>query len=255
MTASVRCAGCADGVEPPFPFTMAFQPIVDVAARTVWAYEALVRGPSGEPAPQILAKVSAENQYRFDQACRVKAIELAGRLFAGDPEARVSINFMPNAVYEPAACIRTSLAAAARVGLPTHRIVFELSETERVADIGHMRRIVEAYQEMGFVTALDDFGSGFSGLRLLSDFNPGVVKIDMQLLRGVDADPRRRAIVSGVARLARDLGITVVAEGVETPAEAEVLREIGIDLMQGYLFARPALEALPEIAWDGAPPS
>ncbi|MBN9024000.1 MAG: EAL domain-containing protein, partial [Rhizobiales bacterium] len=194
MAGTARCTGCADGIDPPFPFTMAFQPIVDV----------------GEPAPQVLGKVSAENQYRFDQACRVKAIELAGRLLADEPEARVSINFMPNAVYEPAACIRTSLAAAARVGLATHRIVFEFSEAERVADVGHVRRIVEAYRDMGFLTAIDDFGSGFSGLRLLSDFNPDVVKLDMQLLRGLDADPRRRTIVGGVARMARDLGITVV---------------------------------------------
>ena len=86
MAGTARCPGCADGIEPPFPFTMAFQPIVDVAARSVWAHEALVRGPSGEPAPQVLGKVSAENQYRFDQACRVKAIELAGRLLADEPE-------------------------------------------------------------------------------------------------------------------------------------------------------------------------
>ena len=77
----------------------------------------------------------------------------------------------------------------------------------------------------------------------------------MQILRGLDGDPRRRTIVAGVTRLARDLGITVVAEGVETPGEAEALRNIGIDLMQGYLFARPAFEALPAVAWDGGAPA
>jgi EAL domain-containing protein (putative c-di-GMP-specific phosphodiesterase class I) len=251
MEGPVKCEGCADGVEPPFPFTMAFQPIVDVAAGSVWAYEALVRGPEGQSAAHVLGQVVPQNQYRFDQACRVKAIELAGALFPADGDVRVSINFMPNAVYEPAACIRTSLAAASRVGFPPERIVFEFTESEQVADPAHVRRIVETYREIGFVTALDDFGSGHSGLRLLADLNPGVIKIDMDLVRGLDADARRRAIVAGVARIARDLGTTVVAEGVETAAEVAALRDVGITLLQGYFFARPAVEALPAVAWEG----
>lgn len=251
MAGPVKCEGCADGSDPPFPFTMAFQPIVDVTARAVWAYEALVRGPEGQSAAHVLGQVRPDNQYRFDQSCRVKAIELAGRLFPAGGDARVSINFMPNAVYEPAACIRTSLAAAARVGFPASRIVFEFTETERVSNPAHIRRIVESYREMGFVTALDDFGSGYSGLGLLTDFNPGVIKLDMHLIRGLDADPRRRVIVGGMARTAHDLGITVVAEGVETSGEAVVLQDLGVTLLQGYLFARPTLEALPAVAWGG----
>jgi EAL domain-containing protein (putative c-di-GMP-specific phosphodiesterase class I) len=251
MAGPAKCEGCGDGVDPPFPFTMAFQPIVDIAARSIWAYEALVRGPEGQSAAHVLAQVVPENQYRFDQACRVKAIELAGRLFLAGGEARVSINFMPNAVYEPAACIRTSLAAAARVGFPASRIVFEFTETERVANPSHIRRIVDSYREMGFTTALDDVGSGYSGLGLLSDFHPQVVKLDMHLIRGLDTDPRRRVIVAGMARIARDLGIEVIAEGVETEAEREALRDIGIVLHQGYHFARPAVEALPPVPWLG----
>lgn len=251
MTGPAKCAGCADGIEPPFPFTMAFQPIVDIAARTVWAYEALVRGPAGESAWSVLSKVRPENQYSFDQSCRVKAIELAGGLFPADGDVRVSINFMPNAVYEPAACIRASLAAASRVGLPPERIVFEFTETERVADPAHVRRIVETYSEIGFVTALDDFGSGHSGLRLLAELTPGTIKLDMDLVRGLDGDARRRTIVAGVTRIARDLGIAVIAEGVETAGEATALTDLGITLLQGYFFARPAIEALPPVAWEG----
>ena len=247
----MKCEGCSDGVDPPFPFTMAFQPIIDVAARSVWAYEALVRGPEGESAAHVLDQVRPDNQYRFDQSCRVRAIELAGALFPAGGDVRVSINFMPNAVYEAAACIRTSLAAAARVGFPPERIVFEFTETERLADPAHVRRIVDTYREIGFVTALDDFGSGHSGLRLLAELNPGVIKIDMDLVRGLDADKRRRMIVGGVARIARDLGIAVVAEGVERRAEVDALGDLGITLLQGFFFAHPALAALPAITWDG----
>jgi len=249
MASSAKCDACADGIDPPFPFIMAFQPIVDVAAGSVWGYEALVRGPEGQSAASVLDQVVEENQYSFDQSCRLKAIELAGRLFPADRKVRLSINFMPNAVYEPAACIRWSLAAAARAGLPSDQIVFEFTERERIANPEHVRRIIDKYKELGFAVALDDFGSGYSGLSLLTSYQPQFLKIDMHLIRGLDADPRRRIIVGGTARIARDLGIEVVAEGVETQAELEALRDLGITLHQGYFFARPALEALPVVPW------
>ena len=128
---STGCAGCRNGGGLPFSIVMAFQPIVDMVERRVWGYEALVRGTNGEGAAAILAQVTEDDRYRFDQLCRVTAIETAGRLF-DDPWTKLSINFMPNAVYEPAACIRTSLAAAERVGFARERLMFEFTEDERV---------------------------------------------------------------------------------------------------------------------------
>lgn len=237
------CNGCRDDVPLGFHFEIAFQPIVDVAAQHIWGHEALVRGPNGESAASILAHVTDENRYRFDQACRVKAIESAGRLFEDD-SLRLSINFMPNAVYEPAACIRTSLAAARRVGFPAHRIMFEFTEDERVRDVAHIERIISEYRRLGFITALDDFGAGYAGLKLLSDYQPDIIKIDMALLRGIDTSQARQAIVAGIAGIARALDIEVIAEGVETDAELTVLRATGIRLFQGYLFARPSFRSL-----------
>ena len=103
------CQGCRDGEPLPFAFTMAFQPIVDLACGQIWGYEALVRGPTGESAASILAQVTEQTLYKFDQACRVRAIELAGSMLPRDGDVMLSINFMPNAVYEPAACIRARL--------------------------------------------------------------------------------------------------------------------------------------------------
>ncbi len=100
------CRGCLDP-EAIFPFTMAFQPIVDVQHQRIDAYEALVRGPNGEGAGYVLSKVNDRNRYAFDQACRTKAIDLAARLGI---TCRLNINFLPNAVYEPKACIRATLA-------------------------------------------------------------------------------------------------------------------------------------------------
>src|SRR5215210_948850 len=105
-----------------------------MGAGRVWGYEALVRGVHGEPALQILSQVDAENRYRFDQACRVKAIETAARLYPRGADLKLSINFMPNAVYEPAACLRTSLAAAAKASFPRENILFEFTEGEKIED-------------------------------------------------------------------------------------------------------------------------
>lgn len=107
---------------------MAFQPIVNTSSRTVFAQEALVRGLNNESAGRIFESVNEDNRYRFDQSCRVKAIQLAAHL--GVPSL-LSINFMPNAVYRPELCIRTTLEAAEVFGFPVNRIIFEITEGEK----------------------------------------------------------------------------------------------------------------------------
>ncbi len=238
------CSGCGEGVALDFDFTMAFQPVVDLTQRSIWGFEALVRGTAGESAGSILSRVNDGNRYKFDQACRVKAIELAGALFQGQPYI-LSINFMPNAVYEPSACIRTSLQAADRVGLKRGQLMFEFTENEEMKDTDFVKHIVEEYKRFGFITALDDFGAGYAGLTLLAAFQPNLIKIDMVLVRGIHADPVRQAIVSGIVSIARQLDIIVLAEGIEEAAEAETLFKAGITLMQGYYFGKPVVEALP----------
>ncbi|WP_136068866.1 EAL domain-containing protein [Modicisalibacter radicis] len=228
----------------PFDFTMAFQPIVDVELGRVVAFEALVRGTQGESAGQILGQVDEKLLYRFDQACRVKAIELASRL---DMRETLSINFLPNAVYEPTACIQATLEAARRADWPIGRINFEIVESEAVSDRAHLKRIVDSYREMGFFTALDDFGAGHSNLDLLTEMRLDTLKLDRQLIMQIDGDPRRQAMVRAVVAMAAELGCQLVAEGIETLAEARWLKRAGIVRQQGYFFARPALETLPGV--------
>ncbi len=228
-------------------FTMAFQPIVDAAAGDVWAYEALVRGPEGEPAVSVLRSVTPETLYAFDQACRVKAIKLAGALMPQGSRARLSINFLPNAVYEPRACIRASLAAAAKANFDPARLMFEFTENERMDDVGHVENIIREYHNMGFTVAIDDFGAGHSGLVLLARFRPDVLKLDMDLIRNIDTSHSKQAIVAGVAAIARSLDIDLLAEGVETKAELGCLRAAGIRLFQGWLFGAPAVERFEDV--------
>ena len=243
---AVGCAECRNLEGLDFQFTMAFQPIMDLRTQRPWAYEALVRGVNGESAGSILNKVNEGNRYRFDQACRVKAIELAAGLGLLDiPGCRLSINFLPNAVYRAETCIRATLEAARACNFPAQRLMFEVTEGERVEDPAHLQSIFAEYERQGFTTAIDDFGSGYSGLNLLATFQPNVLKVDMALTRGIDQDPVRSAIVEGVVLVAGRLGITLVAEGIETEGERDALLGLGIHLQQGYLFARPAVEALP----------
>jgi EAL domain-containing protein (putative c-di-GMP-specific phosphodiesterase class I) len=244
---SSRCTACREELELPFKFKMAFQPIVDASAQRVWGYEALVRGVNGESAFSVLSQVAEDIRYRFDQASRVLAIETAGALFAGQDDLRLSINFMPNAVYEPAACIQKSLAAARKANFRHENLMFEFTEDEKMNDPEHVRRIVDAYRKFGFWTALDDFGAGYAGLGLLARLQPDLLKVDMELLRDVHLSRSKQAIIAGIVGIARTLDITVLAEGVESEQELVVLKAAGITLFQGYYFAKPGLMALPEV--------
>jgi EAL domain-containing protein (putative c-di-GMP-specific phosphodiesterase class I) len=193
---------------------------------------------------KVLEQITAANLYAFDQVCRVTAITLAARL---EMQELLSINFLPNAIYQPAACIQKTLEAANRAGFPLNRLIFEVSENEPTRDVKHLKAILAEYKRHGMVTAIDDFGAGHAGLCMLADFQPDILKIDMALTRGIDADLVRYKITKGIIALCVDLDISVVAEGIETIDEAVALRELGVKLFQGYLFARPALERLPRV--------
>ena len=192
---------------------MAFQPIFDIRSGKPWAYEALVRGADGTGASDILARVTEQNRYTFDQRCRVTAIEQAVVLGLMDGDARLSINFMPNAVYEPLACIRLTLKTAAAQGLPLSRLIFEFTEQEDMDDCGHIQNIVDSYKKIGLGTALDDFGAGYAGLNRLACLQTDVMKLDMELVRDIDTSMPRRMIVEAMVGLCRNMGMEVVAEG------------------------------------------
>jgi EAL domain-containing protein (putative c-di-GMP-specific phosphodiesterase class I) len=125
--------------------------------------------------------------------------------------------------------------------------MFEFTENERITDTAHVQKIVSAYKKFGFLTALDDFGAGYAGLGLLAKLQPDLIKIDMELLRDIHLNRAKQVIVVGIVRIARELEITVLAEGVENSDELTVLRAAGISLFQGYHFAKPALMALPSV--------
>lgn len=234
------CDACRNGAALEFEFSYAFQPIVDVTTKRIFAHEALIRGVRGESAHTVLSRVNDGNRYKFDQACRVKAITSAAELAV---TGLVSINFLPNAIYRPEVCIRTTLDAAKKSGFPLNRIMFETIEGEKLTDAKWFADVLREYKKMGFHTAIDDFGAGYAGLNLLADFQPDVVKLDMDLIRNIDTRRSAQAIVRGAAGICEQLGIKVIAEGVETLDEYLCLQAMGLTLMQGYLFSKPVFEA------------
>lgn len=240
MTGPTTCQGhCAN--HTGFSVKMAFQPVIDIDRRRIYGYEALVRGSAGESAHNVLAGIARDELYAFDQHCRVTAISAAARLGL---DRRLSINFMPNAVYHPEACLRLTIQASEASGFPIENITFEFTENEEIIDRPHLANIVTTYRQRGFMTALDDFGAGFAGLSLLADFQPDLIKIDRVLVDGIDQNKPRQAIVAGIVATAKQLSIGIIAEGVERFEEVETLRSMGVNLFQGFYFARPAIDAL-----------
>ena len=140
-------------------------------------------------------------------------------------------------VYQPADCLQKTFEAAERARFPLHHLMFEVTENEPARDIGHLQIIFTEYKRHGMITAIDDFGAGHSGLNMLADFQPDVLKIDMVLTRAINSDAVRYEIARAIIGPCRSLHISVIAEGVETIQEALTLRELGVRLFQGVRAA------------------
>lgn len=232
----------SSGLAPAFSY--AFQPIVDTVAREVFSYEALIRGPANEPALRVLDQVPHDLKHQFDLDSRIQAITLAARMGL---KCNLNLNFLPRSLELCADAIGNTCKAAVDNFLPLRRIILEVTEGEVINDHAHFAKLLNEYRGMGIKLAIDDFGAGYSGLNLLAEFQPDQVKIDMNLVRGIEKHGPRQAIVRGITQVCGDLGIDVIAEGVETLHEFRWFEDHGIQLFQGYLFAKPGFEEFPSV--------
>lgn len=229
-------------MQPQPAFTHAFQPIIDVSAQAVWAYEALLRGPGNETAGSVMGGLDRDTLHGLDRSSRLSAIALASRL---GMTAALSLNAMPQSLDDADDCAGATMEQARACGFPLHRLIVELTEDEAIADRPRFTRAVEGYRELGVQLAIDDFGAGHSGLNLLADFQPDILKLDMGLVRNIGSSGPRQSIVRAIIQVCEDLAIDVVAEGVESIDEYLWFEGEGVRLFQGYLFARPGFQMLP----------
>jgi EAL domain-containing protein (putative c-di-GMP-specific phosphodiesterase class I) len=227
-------------------YSFAFQPIVDSVAQRVYSYEALIRGPRNEAAPRVLGRIPASRMHQFDEEARQVAIELAAQL---EIDCLLNLNFLPRSLEISRSTVESTLETAARCGIGPGRIILEVSESEVIDDHEQFAHLIEEYRRVGLRLAIDDFGAGNSGLNLLADFQPDMIKIDMNLVRGIETRGPRQAIMRAIIQVCRELAIEVAAEGVETLEEYHWFRGEGVHLFQGYLFAMPGFESLPEVRY------
>jgi len=235
------CDACTCGLGFPLPLTIAFQPIVRPSSGAIEAHEALLRGRDGALAHTVLAAVSDANRPAFDRTARATAIALAARHGLAE---RLHLNLMPEALRHPEHCLAPLLAAASASGIAPSRLTLELGEDGRLFDLAFMRRFLAACRDAGLRVALDHLGAGYAAIGTLVDLAPDMVKLDLTLIRGIDRDQLKRARALEVVAACRALGLEIAAVGVETQGELAVLAEAGVDLVQGYLLAKPAFERL-----------
>jgi EAL domain-containing protein (putative c-di-GMP-specific phosphodiesterase class I) len=214
---------------------MAFQPIVTWGERQVFGYEALLR--SDEPLMKSPADIldAAEQLGRIHELGRAVRARVAAEAPRAPEGAKLFVNLHSadlndEELYSPDAPL-SKMAS---------RVVLEVTERSSLYEVKNIAGCVAKLKRLGFKIAIDDLGAGYAGLTSFTQLDPEIVKLDMTLVRGIDSDDRRRKIVQSMKKLSEDLGMLVVAEGVETAAERDALAEIGCSLLQGYLFAKPA---------------
>ena len=217
-----------------------FQPICNISTHQVYGFEALSRGPEHSPlySPVPLFKTAAyegrlselENLCRRISIQQYKNTQLPGKLF---------LNISPKALLEPNHSTGLTLSIVQELGLQPSQVVIELSEQYPADDIDLLKSCLNHYRSQGFLTAIDDLGAGYSGLRLWSELAPDYVKIDRHFIEAIDTSSVKQEFVRSIIALCQNLSCKVIAEGIETHAELAILRQLGITYCQGFLLGRP----------------
>jgi len=222
---------------------MAYQPIVRPLDRAVFGYEALLRcEESALPHPGAILD-AAERLGRLDDLGRTIRAAVCVPIARASPTAVFFVNLHAHDLMD-----ETLFSARSPLSAFAGRVVLEITERASLEQVKDLRAKVAALREMGFRIAVDDLGAGYAGLTSFATLEPEFVKLDMSLIRDIDSSPMKKTLVRSMTSLCEELGMMVVAEGVETPAERDVLVSIGCHFLQGYLLAKPG-NAFPAPTW------
>ena len=228
----------------------ALQPIVHPLSRRITSVEALLRGARGESAQQVLAAIAPSQLHAFDLHSKGDAIALAAALRLN---CVLSVNLLPMSLVSNDHAVDYLVEQCRRYQWPTEHLQVEVTEEEAITHWDDFMHAVRQLRAAGIQVAIDDFGAGHAGLTLLADFQPDKLKLDKRIVQGVASHGPRQAIVRSTIEFCFCLGITVVAEGVETVEDWWWLQSAGVRRFQGYLFARPQLQGTAQVAWPVAP--
>jgi EAL domain-containing protein (putative c-di-GMP-specific phosphodiesterase class I) len=212
---------------------VAYQPVIWARDGTCFGHEALLRTTAPDVPNPVAFLDIAERLERIPELGRQVRERVAGDLDTMAGAALINLHPLELA-YAGLGAEEDPLARHA------HRVVFEITERASLDDVGDVRELVRQLRSRGFRIAVDDLGAGYAALSSFASLEPDIVKLDMSLVRDVDHHQTRRRLIASITELCRDLGILVVAEGIETEAERDVLLELGCDLLQGFLLGRPA---------------
>ncbi len=231
-----------------------FQSIVDLKAKRVCAFEGLIRGPFNSVLhhPLHLFKVAEEQGvlYEMDTYARIASIESFARQAKDRDHIHLFLNTSINAVMNSSHQKGLTLETLDLFGLPPERVVIEITELQPVDNFEAFISAINYYRAAGFKVAIDDLGSGYNGLRIWSEVRPDFVKVDRHFVSDIHLHEDKKAFMETILTLANSTGTRVVAEGVETHQELEVLQSLGVELVQGFLFKKPEAVISEELLYE-----
>lgn len=217
-----------------------FEKIVDLNTMDVIGFEALARGPEGSSLerPDALFRIARENDLVYQLDCLCRRTALAGAAGKIGATQQLFLNCLPSSIHDPIFSDLELVQTLTTAGLCPARIVFEISESEAIKDYAVFERLRSHFRALGFQFALDDTGTGYSSLSALMELAPEYIKIDRSLIRTIDQDRARQALLRAFKEVGDQLGAKLIAEGVETRAELECVTSLGVPLAQGWFFGK-----------------
>lgn len=217
-----------------------FQPVLRLKDGTVHGFEALSCGPAGSifESPEMLFAFAEETDeiYELEKICRMKSVSRARGLESG---TKLFLNCSPRGLTQPEVFCRTLLEQAEQCKLAPEDIVLEITERVAITAWQEFRRSVAALRLIGFPIAIDDVGAGYSSLKSVAEVEPDYLKVDLSLVRDLHRSTIKQGLLKSLVSLASTIGSRMIAEGVEEEGELDVLKGLGVDFGQGYLFSRP----------------
>lgn len=217
-----------------------FQPIMDISSGTFLGFEGLIRGPANSPLHSPINLFAAAKQQGLSLEVEMLCRQIVLEAFAAQSlPGKLFLNVSPEALTHPSFKNGQTLGYLEKLGIDPKQVIIEITENQPTFDLDGMRNALLHYREMGFQTAIDDLGEGFSSLRLWSELRPEFVKVDMHFVQGINADPMKQQFLRSIQQIAQSAGTRVIAEGIETEAELRTICDLGIAFGQGYFIARP----------------